>query len=158
MSDPHAPRQGGCRCGRVRLAVSAPPLLTMACHCTGCQRMTASAFSLSAAIPSEGFSVTQGEPVLGGLRGASRHYFCPHCMSWMFTRPQGMDWFVNLRPTMLDDRSWSRPFIETWTSEKLSWATTPAVHSFETLPPPDAFEGLIEEYAAQAASAGGRAA
>ena len=27
---------------------SAPPLLTMACHCTGCQRTTGSAISLSA--------------------------------------------------------------------------------------------------------------
>jgi hypothetical protein len=48
----------------------------------------------------------------------------------MFTRPEGRDFFVNLRPTMLDDPSWFTPFIETSTSEKLPWATTPAVHSF----------------------------
>jgi hypothetical protein len=82
----------------------------MACHCTGCQRMTASAFSLSAGFPSEGFTVTKGEPVIGGLHGATRHYFCPHCMSWMFTRAEGFDWFVNLRATMLDDPSWFTPF------------------------------------------------
>jgi len=62
------------------------PLLAMACHCTGCQRMSASAFSLSAAIPTAGFAVLKGEPVLGGLHGAAHHYFCPHCMSWVFTR------------------------------------------------------------------------
>lgn len=39
-------------------------------------------------------------------------------MSWMFTRPEGMDWFVNLRSTMLDDPSGLAPFVETWTSEK----------------------------------------
>lgn len=150
MSDRNVPREGGCRCGQVRLSITAPPLLTMACHCTGCQRMTGSAFSLSAAIPSEGFLVTRGEPVIGGLHGASRHYFCPHCMSWMFTRPEGMDWFVNLRPTMLDDPSWYTPFIETWTCERLPWATTPAVHSYEALPAFDAYEGLIQEYARQA--------
>ncbi len=27
----------------MRFQITAPPLLTMACHCTGCQRMTASA-------------------------------------------------------------------------------------------------------------------
>ena len=95
------------------MRVTAPPLVTMACHCTGCQRMSASAFSLSAAIPAEGFAVTAGEPVVGGLHGASRHFFCGWCMSWMFTRPEGMDWFVNLRPTMLDDPSWFEPLIET---------------------------------------------
>ena len=144
------PWEGGCRCGRVRIKVSAPPMLTMACHCTGCQRMSASAFSLSAAIPSEGFEVTQGEPVIGGLHGPTRHYFCPHCMSWMFTRAEGMDWFVNLRPTMLDDARGFTPFIETMTSEKLPWATTPAVHSFEKFPAFEDYERLTAEFAAQA--------
>ena len=103
MKDPKLPVEGGCRCDQVRIKVSAPPLLTMACHCTGCQKMTSSAYSLSAAIPAEGFEVIRGEPVVGGLHGASRHFFCPHCMSWMFTRPEGLDWFVNIRSTMLDD-------------------------------------------------------
>lgn len=147
------PLEGGCRCGRVRLRVEAPPLLTMACHCTGCQRMSASAFSLSAAIPSEGFAVIQGEPVIGGLHGAIEHYFCPYCMSWMFTRPDVTDLFVNVRPTMLDDMSWFSPFIETYTCEQVPWAKTPAVHSFEMFPPFEAYEGLVQEYAAQHASA-----
>jgi hypothetical protein len=66
---------GTCRCGRVAIEISAPPLVTMACHCAGCQKMSASAFSLSVAIPSEGFRVTAGEPVIGGLRGEARHHF-----------------------------------------------------------------------------------
>ncbi|WP_421931977.1 GFA family protein [Phenylobacterium sp.] len=155
MTPPSLPWEGGCRCGQVRFRVGAPPILTMACHCTGCQRMSSSAFSLSAAIPSEGFTVTAGEPVIGGLHGADRHYFCPHCMSWMFTRPGGMDWFVNLRPTMLDDASWFVPFIETYTSEKLPWATTPAVHSFPTFPAFEAYEGLSAAYAAWSGAAQG---
>jgi hypothetical protein len=149
-SDWRLPWEGGCRCGQLRVRISAPPLLTMACHCAGCQRMTASAFSLSAAIPSAAFSVTQGEPVIGGLHGAQRHYFCAHCMSWMFTRLQGIDQFVNLRPTMLDDASWFTPFIETCTKERLPWATTPATHSFETFPPYEDYAGLVAEYAKQA--------
>ncbi|WP_260446015.1 GFA family protein [Nostoc sp. UCD121] len=112
--------------------------------------MTASAFSLSAAIPSVGFSILKGQPAIGGLHGATRHYFCPHCMSWMFTRPEGIDEFVNLRATMLDNASWFTPFIETWTREKLLWATTSAVHSFETLPNYEDYASLIEEYAKQA--------
>jgi hypothetical protein len=112
--------------------------------------MSASAYSLSAAIPSAGFEVTQGEPVIGGLHGEIRHHFCPHCMSWMFTRPPGMDWFVNVRPTMLDDTSWYWPFIETYTCEKLPWASTPAVHSFEKFPAFDDYERLTKEFAERA--------
>ena len=150
MTGPNETHDGTCRCGQVRFRVKGVPILTMACHCTGCQRMTASAFSLSVLYPSASFEVVQGEPVIGGLHGATRHFFCPHCMSWMFTRMEGLDWFVNLRATMLDDPSWFTPFIETWTREKLPWAATPAVHSFAALPAFEDFEGLMKDYAEQA--------
>ena len=149
MAKIELPMDGGCRCGGVRLRITAPPLLTMACHCRGCQKMTASAYSLSAAIPAAGFAVTQGEPVIGGLRGAqAHHYHCPHCMSWMFTRAEGMDAFVNVRPTMLDDARWFAPFIETYVSERLPWAATSAVHSFPEFPNVDDYPALIQAYAA----------
>jgi hypothetical protein len=119
----------------------------MACHCTGCQRMTASAFSLSTLYPSSSFEVTEGEPVIGGLHGATRHFFCPHCMSWLFTRPEGLDEFVNVRATMLDNARDFTPFIEAYTSEALPWARTPAVHSFEKFPPMERYAGLVEEFA-----------
>ena len=147
MRQPDLPADGGCRCGRVRFTVSAPPMLTMVCHCRGCQRMTASAYSLSAAIPSDGFKVTAGEPVIGGMHGETRHFFCPWCMSWMFTRPEGMDWFVNVRATLLDDPSWFEPFVETYTSTALPWARTRAPHSFPEFPPFEAYAGLTAAYA-----------
>lgn len=147
MSGWNLPWQGGCRCGQTRIRVSAPPLLASACHCAGCQRMTASAFSLTATIPSEGFAVTAGDPVIGGLHGSTRHYFCPHCMSWMFTRPAGMEEFVNLRPSMLEDHSWFVPYIEVWVQEKLPWASTPAARSFPTEPAFEDYAGLIDEFA-----------
>src|SRR3546814_21111422 len=80
--------------------------------------MTASAFSLSAAIPTQGFRVTSGEPVIGGLHGTERHYFCPFCLSWLFTKPAGIDVFVNVRSTMLMEQAWAEPFLETFRSEE----------------------------------------
>lgn len=145
MDDWKLPWDGGCRCGAVRLRVTKPPLLAAACHCTGCQSMSASAFSLSLAIPAEGFELIRGESVTGGLN-RDMHYFCPDCMTWMFTRPVGMDWFVNLRPTMLDDHAWFAPFVETFTDEKLAWATTLAKHSFGRIPELADFQPLIEAF------------
>jgi hypothetical protein len=90
----------------------------------------------------------QGEPVPGGLQGATiRHHFCPHCKSWMFTRIEGMDLFVNVRATLLDDTSWYTPFIETWTDERLPWAKTPARHSYPGFPPEADFPRLLAEFA-----------
>ena len=154
MSDWNLPWTGACRCGQVKLKVTAAPLLTMACHCTGCQRMTASAFSLSVAIPADGFEVTGTEPVIGGLHGDDvHHYFCPHCMSWLFTKPQGLDWFVNVRATMLDGAPAATPFLETYTSEKLDWVETPAVHSYAQFPPPEVYGELIEAFTGKPAGA-----
>jgi hypothetical protein len=147
MDDWNLPWEGGCRCGKVRVRVSAPPLVTMACHCTGCRRMSASAFSLSIAIPSEGFAVTEGEPVIGGLHGDARHFFCGWCMSWMFTRIAGFDDFVNLRVPVLDDHAWVVPFVETYTSEKLPWAATAAAHSYPAFPAMEDYAPLVATFA-----------
>ena len=151
MDDWKLPWEGGCRCDRLRFRVTEPPLVSMACHCTGCQKMTGSAFSLSLMIMDKGFEVTKGEPVIGGLHGDIRHYFCAHCMSWVFTRPNAEIPFVNLRSTMLDDASWVVPFIESYVSEKLPWATTAATHSFATFPEREDYPALIQEYAAKGA-------
>lgn len=143
------PLSGTCRCGTVAFEISAPPVMTSACHCRGCQRMSASAFSLSAMVPSEGFRVVRGAPVLGGLKGPGQdHFFCPDCMTWMFTRFAVMADFVNVRSTMLDDPALSEPFMETMTSEKLPWATTPAQRSYEGFPAMEDIPGLMEDFAA----------
>jgi hypothetical protein len=152
MADWKLPWDGGCRCGAVRVRVTRPPLLASACHCTGCQRMTSSAFSLTLTVPSEGFEVVEGDPVTGGLRGPEAHHFhCDQCKSWVFTRAEGMDWFVNLRPSMLDDHGWFEPYIEVWTSEKLPWASTSAARSYPTQPEYDDYEEIMKLYAAEGA-------
>lgn len=145
MDDWKLPWEGGCRCGKVRLRVTKPPLLAGACHCAGCQSMSASAFSLTLTVPTDGFEVTKGETVLAGL-GKDMHHFCPDCMTWMFTRPPGLDWFVNLRATMLDDHAWFVPYVETFTSEKLPWAETPATHSFGKVPEIPEYQTLIAAF------------
>lgn len=152
MDDWKLPWQGGCRCGAVRIRVTRPPMLTGACHCTGCQSMSASAYSLTVTIPADGFEVTMGEPVLGGLRGpVSHHFHCPECKSWMFTRAEGFDWFVNLRPSMLDDHHWFEPHVDIWTAEALPWASTGAKHSYEHTPEMADFEMLMRDFAAEGA-------
>lgn len=142
------PLSGSCRCGRVEIRVTKPPLATSACHCRGCQKMSGSAYSLTAIIPVDGFAVTKGEPVIGGLHGPdTHHFFCGHCMTWMFTRPEGMP-FVNVRPTLLDDTAWFRPFMETYTSTRLPFAETGAVRSFAEFSAMEEYEGLVGAYQA----------
>ena len=102
----------------------------------------------------DGFEVTRGEPVIGGMKAPElQHNFCPDCMTWLFTRLAGAP-FVNVRPTMLDDATWFRPFIETWTSTRLPFAETGAVRSFGEFPAMEEIEGVLKDYAQWAASGG----
>lgn len=142
------PAEGGCRCGALRFRVTAQPIASAACHCRGCQKMSGSAFSTTLMVPLGGFEVTQGDPVVGGMKAPElQHMHCPDCLSWVFTRLPGME-FLNLRAVMLDDASGFVPFLETCTSEKLPWAETAARHTFEHFPPREAYGSLLAEYAA----------
>jgi hypothetical protein len=109
-----------------------------------------SAFSLSIAVPANGFELTRGETVLGGL-SRDMHHFCPRCISWMFTRPIGMDWFVNVRATMLDEHGWFEPFAETFNRENLPWAATAAKYSYQAIPGMAEYEKLTRAYAKEGA-------
>ncbi len=142
------PIEGACMCGQVRLRVSARPVITGACHCRGCQRLSASAFSLTAIIPADGVEV-MGETAIGALHGESKYEYCPRCLNWLLTRPAGMP-FVNMRPTMFDVPAWSTPFMETCVAEKLPWANTSAKHSYPGYPPESDYGRLMQEYAEQA--------
>ncbi|MEX6664709.1 GFA family protein [Pseudomonas sp. W2Oct36] len=137
---------GTCRCGHVTFETDCPPVMTTACHCVGCQKMSASAFSLTALFPAAGFAVTQGETVIGGLHGSTRHYFCAHCLTWLFTRPAGVDEYVGVRSSLLENPQQYLPFMETWTREKLPWVTTGASVSYEAFPDPQDYPALMSKF------------
>ena len=143
-----APQQGSCRCGEVRFTVSGAPLATFACHCAGCRKMSSSAFSLSSLYPADRFDRTQGETVRGGMKSGPNHHFCPSCMSWLYTVPEGLEDFVNVRSSLLENAAEHRPFIDAWTREKLPWAVSGAERGIETVPGEEEFGELVSAYAA----------
>jgi hypothetical protein len=111
--------------------------------------MTSSAYSLSAFYPMTKFELLSGTPVPGALHGPSRHMYCQHCMSWVYTRPEAMDDFVNVRSPMIDGDPFGKPFIETAVDEALPWARLHAAHEFEGFPPRERFPALIAEFLSQ---------
>lgn len=145
------PWTASCQCGGVKIRITEPPMLAMACHCRACQRLTGGAYSLTLMIPNEGFEVLEGAPVIGGLhRSELAHHFCARCKNWLFTRPQGRP-FVNFRPTMLEDATWVQPYAESCAAERLPGAVTGAKFSFPQFPPPERYGELMEGYAREGA-------
>ena len=129
-------------------------MLTLACHCTGCQRMTASAFSLSEGYSEDDFRITKGETVLGGIHGGTRHHHCDRCKSWIYTQPEGVPGFVNVRSTLFDDPRADKPFVEVYLSEALPWAEIGAEHRYDTLPDADRWPEFINAFAEHQAARG----
>src|SRR5579872_3787901 len=85
------PLTGGCQCGRLRYEITEPPRLIYACHCTDCQKMTGSAFSMALVIGCGSFRLTAGEPravrrTADSGRAITR-WVCPDCGSWLCSGP-----------------------------------------------------------------------
>lgn len=145
------PAEGGCLCGHLRFRLTSPPAVTIACHCIGCQHMTASAFSLTAMVPETAFALvgSGGEPVLGALhRPDQHHHHCGRCLCWVYSTFEPSHGFVNVRATMLDDARWFTPFVETMAAEKLPWVDLPVRRSYPAWPPGEDFGAILSEYAA----------
>jgi hypothetical protein len=152
MSDWKLPWAASCMCGQVKMRVTAAPVMAMACHCTGCQKLTSGAYSLTLMLPASGFEKIEGETDLGGLhREQSAHHFCTRCNNWLYTTGIAGGQFVNFRPTMLEDASWFTPFVESYMSEKLPGAATGAKHSFDKFPEPHQYGSLMAAYAEEGA-------
>jgi hypothetical protein len=78
------PLTGGCLCGAARYEVMKEPIRVYTCHCTDCQRATASAFSIGVAVPGEAFRLTGKElqSAPGGVTDDGRaktRWVCPDC-------------------------------------------------------------------------------
>src|SRR5215472_10592046 len=56
------PQTGGCQCGALRYKISEAPELVYTCHCTECQRLTGSAFSMALVVAGGAFHLDGTPP------------------------------------------------------------------------------------------------
>jgi hypothetical protein len=138
---------GSCLCGQVEFAVTGPPLVTFACHCAGCRKLTSAPFSLSSLYPGDRFELTRGETVQGGLHGEHTQLYCPNCKTWLFTYPGGSDAFVNVRSTLLEDAERHPPFLDINRAEALPFGSSGAVEAHDTVPQDSAWPEVMRRYA-----------
>jgi len=119
------PQTGGCQCGKIRYEITEVPQMVYTCHCTECQRLTGSAFSLGAIVPEAAFHLRGIEPrPLQRKADSGRvntRFVCPECATWIHSAPR--DGQLRFRAGTLDDRSWLRPTRHIWTRSKQPWVT-----------------------------------
>jgi hypothetical protein len=135
------PQTGGCQCGEIRYEITQGPQMVYTCHCTDCQAMTSSAFSMALILPAESFRLVTGEPKAVQHTADSGRlsiwWVCPECGSWICAGPRGglVSTVRNVRAGTLDDTSWLNPTVHFWTRSKQPWIALPeGGRNFETQP------------------------
>jgi hypothetical protein len=148
------PLTGGCQCGGVRYEIRAQPLTVYACHCTECQRQSASAFSLSLVVARDAVVIVAGTPkewrrIIEGTR-AIGCVFCGECGVRLLHNPERNPQVSIVKPGTLDDTSWLEPVGHVWTRSAQSWFEIPDDGVNYDAQPPDQSR-LIEAWRARQA-------
>ena len=127
--------EGGCRCRHIRYAVTGAPKFSFACHCTDCQTLSGSAYSLGLAMDESDFALESGDLHCWSKTGSSgkpsHQLTCPQCATWIATQPESAKGILILRPMSLDAHAWFRPVAEIFTRSALPWAAMPVLLTYE---------------------------
>jgi hypothetical protein len=70
---------GGCQCGAIRFALSAPPRKISICHCRMCQKAAGAPFASFADIENADFAWTRGQPAAFRSSSIAERHFCAAC-------------------------------------------------------------------------------
>ncbi|GLX79082.1 aldehyde-activating protein [Thalassotalea insulae] len=128
MSEINYPIHGSCQCGNVRYQLLAPPSLVVACHCRECQKLSTSAFSITAMVKAdtvkfEGEMQDWRRSADSGNTSAAK--FCPTCGNRIYhVNPEQPD-DIKLKPSNLSDTRVIQPMAHVWVSEKQDWYQIP---------------------------------
>jgi hypothetical protein len=103
---------GGCLCGKQRYTVSGEPEMVGLCHCSDCQKETASAFSIIVSFPKDSFRL-EGElrthTTIGESGGKVNRSFCADCGSTIISVCDILPGRVLVKAGTFDDTSWITP-------------------------------------------------
>lgn len=121
-------KTGGCLCGQIKYEVTGAPLVTHACHCIECQKITGSAYGVNLWLEAKDIQIIKGALQSYRAKGGSGKphdvYFCADCGSAIYSRyhaapPQ----FLFLRSGGLDDSSEVKPDVHIFLKDKQSGVT-----------------------------------
>lgn len=119
------PAKGRCQCGGVTYQVVKQPYLTVCCHCTDCQKLSTSSFSLSTVMERSSLEILGGDLKQWERAAASgnitRCWFCPTCGNRIYHENPAAPDIIRLKPGTLDDTSVLEPQAHIWTCREQPW-------------------------------------
>jgi len=127
------PLTGSCKCGKLRFRMDDAPIVTLCCHCRLCQKVSGSAFRISAMIETDRLTILAGEPQ--PFQGADSHKVlqCPACRFNLWAHNPALgDAIAFVGVGMLDHGERLPPDVHYFTRSKHPWVTlSPDVPAFE---------------------------
>jgi len=126
---PQFPIEGGCACGAVRYRLLGAPFAVYTCHCTDCQTLSASVFSLNGVVRTDQLEIVSGDLKMW-LRTAESgnripQHVCTYCGVRIFTEPPNGGGTRTLRLGTLDDTGWLFPSAAIYMKSAQPWVRMP---------------------------------
>ena len=115
---------GGCLCGAVRYQIDQPPIDTMYCHCSMCQRFAGAPVVAATAVMRASLQFIQGTPKFYQSSPIAKRGFCANCGSSLIYEPtvRRMGDWITVFTASMDNAA---EFAPTWhlgtESQMLPW-------------------------------------
>jgi len=111
---------GGCQCGAIRFALSAPPKRVSICHCRMCQKASGAPFASFADIEKSDFTWTRGTPATFRSSSIAERDFCGDCGTPLsFRRIDGPR--IEIMTGTFDRPDRVAPTVQYGTESRLGW-------------------------------------
>ena len=131
--------KGGCNCGQVRYEIKPTSTKLVVCHCTSCQKQSASAFGMAMIVPSDDVELTAGKlkkwtrtADSGNLQDV---FFCENCGTRIWHGNKENEASLKVRVGALDTPVDISQAVHIWTASKLPGVVLPdGVKSFPQNP------------------------
>lgn len=120
------PIKGACQCGQVTYLLYDKPIKVSACHCTECQKLSTSAFSVTAIIDAskiEFFGPLKSWERIAESGNRNCAVFCSNCGNRIYHfNPDAPNLIkLKLKPVNFPQDDIFKPQCHIWVGEKLSW-------------------------------------
>ena len=124
------PIKASCQCGQVTYALHKAPKVVLACHCTECQKLSTSPFSITAVVDKdtiEFFGEMSEWSRLSDSGNRNHAKFCPGCGNRIYHfNPEDLSTIkLKLKPIDLENSEIFEPTMHVWVKEKLNWYQIP---------------------------------
>ncbi|KAI4854571.1 hypothetical protein E4T44_00068 [Aureobasidium sp. EXF-8845] len=117
---------GSCLCGNVSIEYTKEPALKALCHCTDCQKISGSAFSVNNVVPEEGFTVSGSPKSYTKTADSGKKitsYFCGDCGSTLYRDGENFPGMKIVKAGVLGGKTLesSKPNVELFAPERPGW-------------------------------------